>query len=56
MTLQGPLEFDLPVWDTVSDEAKELITGLLLKEANKRYTLDRVLAHSWFQKKGSAKK
>ncbi len=49
MTLQGPLEFDLPVWDSVSDPAKELITGLLMKDPSKRYTLDRVISHSWFK-------
>lgn len=49
MTLQGPLEFDLPIWDTVSDTAKDLITGLLMKDPAKRLTLDRVLAHPWFK-------
>ena len=49
MTLQGPLEFDLPIWETVSDTAKDLITGLLMKDPAKRLNLDRVLAHPWFR-------
>jgi hypothetical protein len=32
MTLKEPLQFDLPVWKTVSDQAKNLISGMLLKE------------------------
>ena len=49
MTLQGPLEFDLPIWDQVSDIAKDLITGLLVKDPSKRLTLDKVLNHPWFK-------
>jgi serine/threonine protein kinase len=49
MTLSGPLEFDLPIWDQISDSAKDLITGLLIKDPTKRFNLDRVISHSWFK-------
>jgi len=48
MTLEVPLEFDLPCWNTISDSAKDLITKLLTKDQNKRITLDEALNHKWF--------
>ena len=38
-------------WENVSEEAKDLISHLLVKDVNKRYTADQVLSHSWVQKK-----
>jgi serine/threonine protein kinase len=49
MTLHGPLEFDLPIWDQVSSSAKDLITGLLQKDPNKRLTLEKAMAHPWLK-------
>ena len=49
MTLQGPLEFDLPIWESISELAKDIINGLLMKDPTKRLTLDRVIAHPWFK-------
>lgn len=35
-------------WEYVSREAKDLILHLLVKEASKRYTVDSLLNHPWF--------
>lgn len=37
-------------WDTVSDEGKDLVSHLLVKDAAKRYTVEEVLCHPWFSK------
>ena len=39
MTIHGPLVFDLPVWSTITQDAKEVIEGLLNKDPAERYTL-----------------
>lgn len=48
MTLENKLEFDLPCWDHISEECKDLLTKLLLKDPKKRISLDNVLKHKWF--------
>ena len=45
-----PLSFDLPVWDSVSDECKSLIKRMLDKDQNTRMTINEVLAHLWVNK------
>ena len=47
MTINDPLVFDLPCWQKVSDSAKNLITGLLIKDPKKRFTLDDAFKHPW---------
>jgi serine/threonine protein kinase len=47
MTINEPLVFDLPCWNKVSQSGKDLIAGLLIKDANKRFTLAQALAHPW---------
>lgn len=54
MTINNPLVFDLPVWNKTSNQAKDLITGLLEKDHNKRTSLENVFKHEWF--KGMAQK
>ena len=44
-----PLPFDLPVWETVSDECKSLLKGMLEKDQDRRMTIEEVLAHPWIQ-------
>jgi len=44
---QGSFEFPPEEWDSISDEAKDLITHLLVKDARKRYTAIEVLQHPW---------
>ena len=46
-TIHKPLEFDLPCWKSVSLQAKDLITNLLLKDPIKRISLENALAHPW---------
>lgn len=48
MTLENKLEFDLPCWDQISDECKDLLTKLLLKDPKKRISLESCLKHKWF--------
>ena len=42
-----PLSFDLPVWETISDECKTLINCMLEKDQDRRMTIEEVLAHPW---------
>jgi len=39
MTLENKLEFDLPIWDKVSNTCKDLIEKLLQKNPTKRIDL-----------------
>lgn len=48
MTLEEKLVFDLPCWNTISDDAKDLITKLLTKDQTQRISLDEALSHKWF--------
>ncbi|KAG6622787.1 CAMK/CDPK protein kinase [Phytophthora cinnamomi] len=48
----GRYDFDSPEWTNVSNEAKDLISHLLLVDASKRLTADEVLRHPWIS--GSA--
>jgi len=45
-------DFDDPVWDQVSDEAKDLISHLLVKDPKKRFTATQCLQHKWIQTMG----
>ncbi|XP_025104057.1 titin homolog isoform X1 [Pomacea canaliculata] len=40
-------DFDDDVWDNVSDEAKDFIKRLLIKDKKQRMTIDEALAHPW---------
>eukprot|EP00005_Dracoamoeba_jomungandri_P002268 CAMPEP_0174260950 /NCGR_PEP_ID=MMETSP0439-20130205/11094_1 /TAXON_ID=0 /ORGANISM="Stereomyxa ramosa, Strain Chinc5" /LENGTH=329 /DNA_ID=CAMNT_0015345343 /DNA_START=96 /DNA_END=1085 /DNA_ORIENTATION=+ len=42
-------DFDDPVWDDISDSAKELIKRLLIKDPTKRLTATQCLSHEWVQ-------
>lgn len=46
--LSGSFNFDDPVWEDISDKAKDLIKKLLVKDVNLRYSATQALAHSWF--------
>uniref|UniRef100_A0AAV1U1P8 Protein kinase domain-containing protein n=1 Tax=Peronospora matthiolae TaxID=2874970 RepID=A0AAV1U1P8_9STRA len=43
----GKFEFDAPYWDHVSDDAKDLISEMLVVNPEKRATVDQLLAHRW---------
>ncbi len=37
-------------WDLVSNEAKDLISKLLVKDVDKRLSLDKAIEHEWIKK------
>jgi len=47
LIVSGDYDFDDPVWEPISNEAKDLINKLLVITPNKRYTLEQVMAHPW---------
>jgi len=46
--LKANYKFHNDTWGDVSDEAKDLISKLLVVKANQRLSADEVLAHPWF--------
>ena len=44
-----PLKFKGEEWLMISDEFKNLLTGMLEKDPVKRLTIEAVLQHPWFQ-------
>jgi len=40
-------EFPAPYWDNVSDEAKDLIHRILVKDPKERLKADEILQHPW---------
>lgn len=47
----APLTFPSPEWDSVSNEAKSLITSMLEKNPLKRITAEEALQNSWIKVK-----
>lgn len=54
----GQYTFPLPEWQNVSQDAKDLINGMLNIDPGKRFTIDQVMSNNWiavgnfnFQKK-----
>jgi serine/threonine protein kinase len=50
--IQAKVEFKGAIWNFVSEEAKDLITGLIQKDPKSRLTPEKVLEHKWV--KGAA--
>ena len=48
MTIEDSLQFDLPVWNSISSQCKNLISDLLKKNMNDRIRLDEAMLHPWF--------
>eukprot|EP01038_Epipyxis_sp_PR26KG_P008075 gene8075-10938_t len=48
--LRCDYKFHPEFWSAVSDEAKDLIKGLLVLNPHQRLTVDQALAHPWLQK------
>lgn len=44
----GKFAFSSPEWDTISDDAKDLIMKLLLKNPKARLSASKALVHPWF--------
>lgn len=49
---EGIYDFPETEWSFISDEAKDLINHLLVKDASQRYTADMVLEHPWVKHGG----
>ena len=47
----GSIEFPSPEWDSVTDEAKDLISRLIKVDAKERLTADQALSHPWICQK-----
>jgi calcium-dependent protein kinase len=43
----GEYEFDAPAWKMISNEAKDLITRLLITDPDKRITAEEIRVHPW---------
>eukprot|EP00605_Chrysophyceae_sp_TOSAG23-4_P000356 GSChrysophyteH1.ASY1.ANO1.403.1 assembled CDS len=46
-TCRGTYSMDGPQWDDVSDDAKDLVRGMLILDPSKRMTAAEVLEHKW---------
>ena len=45
----GSIDFDIPEFKGISNEAKNFLTVLLLNNPKDRYTADEALDHAWFK-------
>ena len=50
MTCEDEVIFDKETWKGYSAESRDLITRLLIKNPEKRITLQEVIDHPWFRK------
>ena len=50
----GVYEFPEREWAFISDEAKDLISHLLVKDASQRYSAEMILNHPWVAGGGPA--
>ena len=48
--LTGTYDFKLPVWEAISDSAKDLISKLLNRNADERLTSSEAFHHPWVQR------
>jgi serine/threonine protein kinase len=48
MTMDDTLKFDLPIWDNISSQCKNLITDLLKKNSSQRIRIEEAMLHPWF--------
>ena len=53
--LRGEYEFASPDWDPISQEAKDLITGLLAVRPEERLNIREFLAHPWIRQNSDSK-
>lgn len=45
----GEYSFPSPEWDEISDEARDLVSHLLVRDPRRRYTAEQVLNHPWIR-------
>ena len=53
---EGTFTFPAPMWDNISDDAKDLVSRLLTFEADERMTAEDALDHVWFHNNHTKKK
>lgn len=46
---KGHIPFEHPIWNTISEEAKDLVRQLLKVDPKERIDIDQTLAHPWFR-------
>ncbi|XP_071799457.1 MAP kinase-interacting serine/threonine-protein kinase 1-like isoform X1 [Asterias amurensis] len=46
----GIYDFEGREWENISDDAKDLISNLLVRDASKRFTAEMVLGHPWIMR------
>jgi serine/threonine protein kinase len=51
---KGEFEFHSPYWDNISAAAKELVSGLLVVDPARRFTVHQCLEHPWIHNAGEA--
>lgn len=47
---KGNYDADDPIWEGISDDAKDLVAKLLTVDSAKRLTANEALQHPWVQK------
>ncbi|KAG5608777.1 hypothetical protein H5410_020058 [Solanum commersonii] len=52
--LHGDLDFSSDPWPSISEDAKDLVRGMLVRDPRKRLTAHEVLCHRWVQVDGVA--
>jgi len=52
----GKFTFSDPIWNNISDQAKEFITQLLTKDQNKRPSAEQALKHAWIEQANTQQK
>ncbi|XP_074379014.1 calcium-dependent protein kinase 26-like [Apium graveolens] len=52
--LRGELDFESEPWPSISDDAKDLVKKMLVRDPKKRLTAHEVLRHPWVKVHGSA--
>lgn len=54
--LNCKFEFPSPYWDTISENAKDLIRSLLVIDPDKRLSAKEILEHPWLNSQNSREK
>jgi calcium-dependent protein kinase len=47
---KGVYDFDMPVWETVSEDAMHLVSKMLIVDPENRITSEQALHHTWLEK------
>lgn len=45
----GKLDYSLPVWEEISDDAKDLINNMIMVDKTKRFSIQQVIEHKWLK-------